>query len=533
MIDALRAIALTLVAGGVAHGATADGLVATGPDRVSIDTRATAHPLPHFWETGFGSGRAVLTLRDSYRRDLKSVHTATNFRYVRFHEIFHDDLGVYDEDTAGNAVYNFTLVDQIYDGLLARGVRPLVELGFMPKKLAARLDLHAFWDKPVVSPPKDANRWGELISAFAQHLVDRYGINEVAEWYFEVWNEPNIDFWTGDPKLETYLDLYAHTARALKSVSPRLRVGGPATAAAHWIPEFLQYAQANGLPVDFVSTHGYADDTEEDLFGNADPVPVDLRVCRAVAKVRHEIDASPRPGLPLFWTEWNVPSFGDGLKARDTAYVGAGVAETVRQCDGLVQMLAYWTFSDVFDENGPSIRPFTGSFGLIGVGGILKPSWTAFALLHRLGEERLANPSPGVLVTRRHDGTFATALWNLQDPGTPPSDRDVEMFITNHAATTPVWLTVIDERHGNSRAAYEAMGSPRYPSAAEVSELNRAAQIPARHPLRRSTDGIYRVHLSANALALVEFGPSVDDAPRPSVDRKPRDVAAASRPGRQ
>jgi xylan 1,4-beta-xylosidase len=476
-------------------------------DVISIDAAAPAHPLPHFWEQAFGSGRAVLTLREGYRQDLRAVREATDFRYVRFHEILQDDLGVYDEDADGNPIFNFTLIDQIYDGLLAVSVRPIVELSFMPKKLAARLDLHPFWDKPVVAPPKDYARWDALIYALGAHLVERYGLEEVSQWYFEVWNEPNIDFWTGEPKLLTYLDLYEHTARALKAADPRLRVGGPATAAAHWIAEFLSYAAAHDVPVDFVSTHGYADDSAEDLFGTAAPVPVDERVCRAVAKVRNEIDSSATPGLPLFWTEWNVASFGDAAKARDTAYVGSGVAQTISQCDGLVQMLAYWTLSDVFDENGPPKRPFTGSFGLLGVGGIRKPSWTAFALLHRLGDERLDNPSPGTLVTRRRDGSLAIVVWNLRDPGTPQTNRDVALTLPTMAAQRGAISTIIDDEAGSSRDAYIAMGSPRYPSQRQIAELNRRAELPRPQDLKADADGLYRLHLKANALALIEIPP--------------------------
>ena len=195
---------------------------------ITVDAHAAATPFPHFWEQMFGSGRAVLAMRESYRNDMRDVKSITGFHYVRFHAIFHDELGVYDEDKQGNAVYNFSYVDQIYDGLLSNGVRPFVELSFMPKKLASDPNaLHNFWYKQNVSPPKDYAKWDAFIKAFVQHLVDRYGIDEVSQWYFEVWNEPNIDFWVGDPKQATYFELYDHTALDVKAVSPRLRVGGP------------------------------------------------------------------------------------------------------------------------------------------------------------------------------------------------------------------------------------------------------------------------------------------------------------------
>src|ERR1700743_417997 len=167
----------------------------TATETVTIVASAPAHPFPHFWEQMFGSGRAVLSLRDAYRRDLREVRQITGFQYVRFHGIFNDDVGVYDEDKQGHVTYNFYYVDEIYDGLLANGVKPFVELSFMPYKLAARQDLQSFWYHPNVSPPKDYAKWDDLMTQFTRHLVSRYGIDELATWYFEVWNEPNLDFW--------------------------------------------------------------------------------------------------------------------------------------------------------------------------------------------------------------------------------------------------------------------------------------------------------------------------------------------------
>jgi len=469
---------------------------------VIIDARAARRPFPHFWEQTFGSGRAILTLRESYRSDLREVKKVTDFRYVRFHAILHDEVGVYDEDDHGSPIYNFSYVDQIYDGLLNNGVRPFVEISFMPKKLALRQDVHAFWYKQIVAPPKDYAKWDALMRAFAQHLIDRYGVDEVTQWYFEVWNEPNIDFWTGDPKQPTYFELYDHTARALKAVSPRLRVGGPATSSAHWVDGFIAHVAAQNVPVDFISSHGYGDDTVEDLFGTHDPIPMDQRVCMAIKKVRDQIGASARPNLPLMWTEWNVPSFGP-LNARDTEYVGAGLADDIRQCDGLVNMMSFWTFDDVFEEVGPKHEPFDGGFGLIAMGGIKKPSYSAFALLHRLGEERILQESPNVLVTRRGDGSLVVAAWNLVDPDQKGSSRRVEFRISGVPQNGRVRVTRADSEHGNTLAAYKSMGSPRYPTQAQVRKLNKVVTTSSPQSLRLS-HGTIRLELPVNGIVLLE-----------------------------
>jgi xylan 1,4-beta-xylosidase len=209
---------------------------------IEVDANAPSHPFPHFWEQMFGSGRAILSLRESYRHDLRETRRITNFQYVRFHAIFQDEVGLYDEDASGKPIYNFSYVDQIYDGLLENKVRPFIELSFMPKKLTSDPNaLHPFWYKQNVAPPKDWAKWDELIEAFTRHLIQRYGEDEVANWYFEVWNEPNLDFWSGNPKQPTYFELYDHTVRAIKRVSPRLRVGGPSTAQAAWADAFLAH----------------------------------------------------------------------------------------------------------------------------------------------------------------------------------------------------------------------------------------------------------------------------------------------------
>lgn len=470
-------------------------------DQIKIDAQAPATPFPHFWEHMFGSGRAVLSLRESYRNDLRAVREITGFRYVRFHGILDDDVGVYTEDEHGNPVYNFAYVDQIYGGLLKSGIRPVVEIGFMPKQLAFNPDwLHPFWYKPNVSPPKSWEKWDGLITAFARHLIDHFGVDETAEWYFEVWNEPNIDFWGGIPRQKSYFELYDHTARDLKSAGPRLRVGGPATAAASWVDAFLKHTSENHVPVDFVSTHGYADDTVENLFGTNEDIPMDDRVCRAIAKVRKQIQNSTYPTLPLLWTEWNVPGKDE---ARDTSYVGPAVANTVRECDGTVDEMSFWTFSDVFEEGGPIPQPFEGHFGLRAEGGINKPSYYDFSLLHRLGEQRLANRHSNVIVTRRSDGVLVIAVWNLVDPGQTGKTKAVRLSFENMRNGAVAEVSRVDKDHGNTLAAYKAMGSPRYLTDDQIRNLNAATQLPPPERLHLENNRL-DLNLQPNALVLIE-----------------------------
>jgi xylan 1,4-beta-xylosidase len=472
------------------------------PEVIVINADARAHPFPHFWEQMFGSGRAILSLRDSYRHDLRAVKQITGFTYVRFHAILHDEVGVYDEDGQGHPVYNFSYVDQIYDGLLANGVRPFVEISFMPNKLADRHILHAFWYKPNVSPPKDWSRWDGLISAFTQHLVDRYGIDEVAQWYFEVWNEPNLDFWAGEPKQATYWDLYDHTALAIKSISPRLRVGGPATAQAAWVDVFIRHCAEKKIPVDFASTHVYGNDLAQDVFGAPADIPRDQMVARAVQKVHNQITASSMPNLPLIWSEFNA-SYKTEPEVTDSIYMGPWLADTIRQCDGLVDIMSYWTFSDVFEEQGVVKTPFYGGYGLVAENGIAKPAFNAFQLLHRLGDQRIHLDSDFALLTRRQDGTLVLALWNYASPEQAGSPKTVTVRLKGTNATQ-AFITRVDRDHGDFHSAYEKMGAPRYPTKSQIEELRKAAELPAPE-VRQMQNGELTLTLPGHGLAVIEL----------------------------
>lgn len=475
------------------------------PEVLVVDAAAPAHTFPHFWEHMFGSGRASLSLRESYRQDLRQVKKATDVAYIRFHAIFLDDMGVYDEDSAGRPVYNFSYVDQVYDGLLQNGVRPFVELSFMPKKLASKEALHAFWYKQNVAPPKDWAKWDDLIYQFTKHLVDRYGLDEVQRWYFEVWNEPNIDFWVGEPKQATYFELYDHSAAAVKRVSSRLRVGGPATAQAAWADAFIQHCVEKKVPVDFVSTHVYGNDSAADVFATNESIPRDRMVCRAVKKVHDQIKASALPSLPLIWSEFNA-SYKNEPDITDSTYMGPWMADTIRQCDGLVDEMSYWSFSDVFEEQGVVKKPFYGGYGLIAAGSIPKPAFAAFRLLHQLGDERIALDSDDALVTRASDGSLVVAVWNLispdQLPPTPGSAKTIIMRIENLGGSHQASISRADGEHGDPRPLYEKMGSPVYPTQAQLQALRKATE-PGPPEVRELKGGELSVTLPANALAVI------------------------------
>ena len=493
---------------------------------LTVDAAARATPFPHFWEQTFGSGRAILSLRESYRDDLRTVKQATGFESVRFHGILMDEVGLYNPDRVTQnpglapqaahdaSTYNFTYVDEIYDGLLANHVRPFVEISFMPRKLAADPSLtQSFFYRPVVSPPKDYKLWDDMIRAFAAHLIARYGADEVATWKFEVWNEPNLDFWGGNPRQPTYFELYDHTARALKSVSPRLQVGGPATAQAAWVAPFLAHTRAGNVPVDFVSTHVYANDRAEDVFQTHEDIPRQTMVFRSVQKVHNEILASPYPHLPLIFSEYNA-SYSNEPNVTDSTFIGPWLANNIRLCDGLIDSMAYWDFSDVFEEQGVNTTPFYGGFGLVAADHIAKPSLNVFRALHMLGNARLPLASDSALATRTPDGSVVLALWNYTPPvGTGPTYtmpngpsgpvRAFDIQLEHLSGGAAVQVFRIDPDHGNVLKAFDAMGRP--PGAltkAQVAILQQAGAMAVPESMHLE-HGTLHLTVPAQGLAVV------------------------------
>jgi xylan 1,4-beta-xylosidase len=495
-------------------------------EHVVVDAKAATTPFPHFWEQTFGSGRAILSLRQSYRDDLRTVKQATDFQSIRFHGILMDEVGLYDPDRqtknpglaaqAANdaSVYNFSYIDQIYDGLLENKVRPFVELSFMPRKMASDpAALHAFWYKPNVSPPKDYALWDAMITALGKHLVQRYGIDEVATWKFEVWNEPNLDFWMGNPKQPTYFELYDHTARALKAVSPRLQVGGPSTAQAAWVGDFLAHVKANNVPVDFVSTHVYANDTADNVLHTNENVPRDKMVWRAVEMVHDEIAHSAYPKIPLIFSEYNA-SYANEPNVTDSTFMGPWLANNIRQCDGLTQSMDYWAFSDVFEEQGVVRTPLYGGFGLVAADHIPKPALNIFRILHKLGDRRIASDSESSLVTETPGGGLALALWNYAPPtgtgatytmptGPAGADKTFDLELKNVASNAAVEVWRVDDDHSNVVKAFDAMGRPPGDLTQEqVTKLQAAGEM---SPPERVRLDHGKIHLTvpAHGLAVV------------------------------
>jgi xylan 1,4-beta-xylosidase len=389
-------------------------------------------------------------------------------------------------------------------------MRPFVELSFMPTALASGPKT-VFRYRGNVTPPKDYKQWSTVIQALVTHWIDRYGLKEVAEWFFEVWNEPNLKaFWTGTQK--EYFKLYQATALAIKRVDSSLKVGGPATARDGWIEEFLEFCERGRVPVDFVSTHHYP----TDALGHEDD-DTDTQLAESQRGVLREWtqDTRRRAGkLPVFYTEWNSSSNPRDPR-HDEPYAAAFVAKTALEASDLVEGYSFWTFSDIFEENYFPSVPFHGGFGLLNLHGIAKPTYRAFELLHRLGSERLLvdglHATVNAWVTR-DNASIRTLLVNHALPRHPIAAARVRVHLAHVPEPSGTWLERIDEDHANAKRRWQALGEPEYLDRPAVEQLQATSEMVRETCPWTWRDGrlALEIELPAHAVAglTVEFAPA-------------------------
>jgi xylan 1,4-beta-xylosidase len=492
----------------LAAAATAPAFGEDGGERLaaSVDTRNATGPLHHVWEECAGSDRAAISLRESWRHDLDRWRQEVGLKRVRFHGILNDELGV-DTPTwlnAGHASPNFRDVFEVYDGLLARGVSPYVELSFMPKALASGTRTFGFYNGNV-TPPASLEAWGQFITTFVGALADRYGIAAVRQWPFVVWNEPNLSpFWSGTQA--DYFAMYKAPATAIKGVDAAIPVGGPATSATQWIGEFLDYCGTNNAPVDFVATHCYAGDPQAPIFGPGPKRPQNAVIPDAIAQVRQKIEASRYAGRPLWLSEWSSDS-------------PAMVAHVISQCLPHLQAMSHWALSGTYEEIGvPDHLLKEGDNGFPALyRGIAQPNFNTYKLLHALGQRRLRGDGP-VLASRRSDGKVAALVWNLADVPQPmglpeaTSTRTVvgtakrlDVRFDGMRPGAPVRVRYVDQQRGSAMPAWRAMGSPKLPTEPQIAALRRASDIPPAHAMRLDAHGMLALTLPPEGGTLIEF----------------------------
>lgn len=485
-----------------------------------LDVNGKTASFPHYWEMCVGSCHAATALRADWQQQLERCHKELGFRYVRFHGLFNDDMSVVTRPMlASSPVYCFTNIDRIYDFLLSIGMKPFVEIGFMPECMASG-NKTIFHYKGNTTPPKSYEEWTEFIGLFLEHLIGRYGRAEVRSWYFEIWNEPNLGgadspfgFWSADK--EEYWKLYDVTCAAIKRADPALRVGGPATSNNAWLTEFLAHCQQSGAPVDFVSTHHYPTDVVvgygvEDSQNFSNPLdmndPEKMKSLIAAVKSNPEqveelkkeysvfqshlwehvergvlTDMAKRArsevgALPLFYTEWGSLA---GLPS-DGAFGASFIAKTLLDNQGIVDGYSFWAFTDISEESAQSAEAFHGGFGLLTQHGIPKAPYRAFQLMHGIRGKRYEQ-------TLAEGTVDVSAFWdeelhvlqllavNHQSLLHPVERETVRVTLKNAPVCVAAESTCIDETHANALCAWKKMGEPVYLTSAQRLALESAS----------------------------------------------------------
>lgn len=447
--------------------------------KIKVSKAAKGIKFSDNWCFCVGTGRLGLALQKEYQDHLDMVQKEIGFKYIRGHGLFHDDVGIYREDEVDGEkrpFYNFTYIDRIFDSFLEKGIRPFVELGFMPSRLSYGDNFVFYW-KGHTTPPVDYGKWTDLVKATIRHFIARYGLEEVLKWPFEVWNEPNLPgFWRNADKNE-YFKLYQYTARAVKEVHPDLKVGGPAICggADHWISDFLKFCHEENVPLDFVTRHAYTskqpDITPHFFYQELHDKTYMLDEFKTV---RQMIDQSAFSDLPFHITEYNT-SWHPLNPVHDTVFNAAYLCRILSEGGDYVDSFSYWTFSDVFEECDVPRSQFHGGFGLVALNGIPKPTFYAFKFFKSMDGE-VVHRDEQSLIVRKDDGSFALMVWNDVMEKGEGFEKEIEIELPLDCEWVFVKKSTINEQYGNPWRTWIEMGRPRYPSRQAVEILKEVAK---------------------------------------------------------
>jgi xylan 1,4-beta-xylosidase len=483
-------------------------------------TRSASHDA---WRECVGTGRLSLALRKDYLESLALVQKEIGFRHIRGHGLLHDDVGIYREyewEGKIHVMYNFTYIDQIFDSFLELGLKPFVEIGFMPAALASSTET-IFWWKGNVTPPRDYGRWHDLIHAVVTHFVERYGLEEVLTWPFEIWNEPNLsNFWKDADQAE-YFKLYRETVGAIKAIDPRFQVGGPAICGGsdHWMADFLRFCDEESVPVDFLSRHAYSSGPRGSIpFAAYQRIAPPESLLGDFATGREYAGRSAFPDLPVHITEFNS-SYTSINPVHDTAFNAAYLAKVLSQGGDVADSFSYWTFCDVFEEENIPTTLFHGGFGLLTHQQVKKPTYHLYEFFAHLTGELLYRDD-NLHVVRRDDGSVALLAWNyvyddeMHDGGAPES-RTVTVSLPVGDVNVFVKRRTVNEQVGNSWTVWQQLGRPRFPTREQIAVLKECSAPAVSTAVREPADGRVEVELalSRNEITLVELTPIRDESP--------------------
>lgn len=463
-----------------------------------------------------GTGRMGLALQKEYIDHLKIVQQAIHFRYIRGHGLFCDDVGIYREDVMDDKVstfYNFTYLDRIMDTYLENGIRPFLELGFMPEKLKSGEQTIFYW-KGNVTPPSSYERWAELITATLNHLIDRYGREEVVNWPVEVWNEPNIPFWAGT--MEEYFKLYDYSAEAVKRADPRIQVGGPAICGVQtekWLRAFFEHCNKNNSPLNFITRHCYtANEAIRQGHYVYHTMNEPTQMIGELKETRKIMADYPRiANMPLHITEFNS-SYNPICPVHDTTFNAAYIARILSEAGEYAQSYSYWTFSDVFEESDVPKSVFHGGFGLVALNSVKKPTFYTFEFFSKAGNELLYRDEH-LIVTKDHD-KYVIIGWNWHDMRDHKASPDENYVLSLPTIGKQALLVKKDVggAHANPMQTWSNMGKPRSLNNEQIKQLQASAEPLQTDVWLLEKNGVYNVELTipCNHLCMLEITP-VDD----------------------
>lgn len=426
-----------------------------------------------------GTGRMGLALHREYYEQLKLVQEEIGFRHIRGHGLFCDDMAIYQEAEDGSVEYNYTYLDRVMDDYRSLGLKPFLELGFMPQKLASGTQTIFYW-KGNTTPPRSYDAWTDMVKALLAHLCGRYGREEAVTWPIEVWNEPNLPGFWEHADMQEYFKLFHRTFEAVKEVDERFRVGGPAVCGGSdevWIRAFLEYCRDNDLDPDFITRHHYTTQIPENVghYGYAELMEAEEGFAN-LHTTREIIDSFPRyRGLEIHLTEFNT-SYIPNCPLHDTNQNAAYLAFQLSRLGDDNASWSYWTFGDVFEEQGVPFTPFHGGFGLVANGCIPKPAFWTFVFFKKLkeGKGRCILRDDQAVVMRRADGSYCGVVWN-----TVNRRRGSHFLLTLEMQEQQegcLLTRTVDEKRCNPLKVWHDLGEPASPAEEELQLLRSAAR---------------------------------------------------------
>ncbi|MBZ9685403.1 helix-turn-helix domain-containing protein [Clostridium estertheticum] len=471
-------------------------------DLGAVDVSKVSRKINHNWKMLTTIGKAKDGLFAEVQKQLEKIQKDIGFKYIRFHGIFDDEMMVYDEDEAGNPIFNFSYVDKLFDFFYSVGLKPFVELGFMPSKLA-KASYTAFYRKSIISMPKDINKWNMLIKKFVEHCIYRYGKEEVEKWYFEVWNEPELTnvFWFDSE--EDYYKLYEDTYQSIKKISMDIKVGGPSIVSVtsigfNWLERFLRFCNHNDCRPDFVSFHSYPHETNSNIFdcNFEKEMPMvtisenEEYLAEVINKIKYITKEAGLEHREIHMTEWNSNAWHRDL-CNDTCYKVAYIVKNIVENMDSISSFAYWTITDFIEEFQVPAHTFHGGLGVITNNGIKKAAYYAFWLLNKLGNN-VIDSGDGYYITASKKGyqvilyhyCHFDKLYSRRDTSNIHISERYNVFINDYnkevnlkligfkAGLYEVKEYSVNRTNGSSYDNWVEMGSIEYLNEEEIHYLN-------------------------------------------------------------